>query len=155
MKYILYFPKQATHPEISDYYTCCHLFREAPANTSTPASRNYPIYTRIDPVSGNQLPIGINIISSEVPASFSLKQNYPNPFNPSTTIKFDISRASLVNIKIFDVTGREVVSVVNGEFVKAGTYEVKFDASKLASGVYFYTLEADNFRETKKMMLVK
>jgi hypothetical protein len=122
---------------------------------ATPRSINYACYVRVDPVTGNQMPIGINTISTEVPAKFSLEQNYPNPFNPSTTIRFNLSKGSLVNIRIFDVAGREVEHIVKGEMVRAGTHEVKFNAGKLASGVYFYTLETDNFRETKKMMLVK
>jgi hypothetical protein len=124
-------------------------------NTTTPRSINYACYVRVDPVTGNQLPIGINTISTEVPAKFSLEQNYPNPFNPGTTIRFNLSKGSNVNIRIFDITGREVEHIVKGEMVQAGTHEVKFNAAKLSSGVYFYTLETDNFRETKKMMLVK
>lgn len=124
-------------------------------NTTTTRSKNYPVYTRIDPVTGNQLAIGINTISTEVPKSFSLLQNYPNPFNPTTSIRFNIAKASKINIKIFDVTGRLVEQVVKGEVVQAGTHEVNFNAGNLASGVYFYTLETDNFRDTKKMMLVK
>ena len=124
-------------------------------NTATPRSRNYCIYVRIDPVTGNILPIGINTISTEVPDGFSLKQNYPNPFNPTTKIRFEIAKATKVNIKIYDVAGRLVEQLVTGEFVSVGTHEVSFDAAKYSSGVYFYTLEADNFKETKKMMLVK
>lgn len=124
-------------------------------NTNTTRSRNYSMYTRIDPTTGNILPIGINTISTEVPNGFSLKQNYPNPFNPATKIQFAIAKTSKINIKVYDVAGRLVEELVKGEIVSVGTHEVSFDASKLASGVYFYTLEADNFKETKKMMLVK
>lgn len=124
-------------------------------NTTTTRSRNYAMYTRIDPVTGNELPIGINTISHNVPKSFSLQQNYPNPFNPSTTIRFDIAKASKINIVIYDVTGRIVEQIVKNEFIGAGTHEVSFNASKLASGVYFYALETADFKETKKMMLVK
>ncbi len=100
--------------------------------------------------------IGIENQSSML-RSFNLRQNYPNPFNPSTVIKYYIPHESSVNIRIFDVTGREVYKVT--EFRKAGSYEVLFDGSKLASGVYFYTMEAiDNsgvYTDTKKMVLLK
>ncbi len=125
------------------------------SQTTAPVSKNWIIYNRVDPVTGNSLPIGINTLSTEVPDAFSLSQNYPNPFNPTTKIKFDVKSATNINIKVFDVTGREVAKLVNNEFVKAGTHEVTFDAARFASGVYFYTLEADNVKLTKKMMLVK
>lgn len=124
-------------------------------NTTTPRSKNWTMYTRINPVTGGQIPIGINTISNEIPASFNLKQNYPNPFNPSTTIRFELKSNSVVSIKVFDVTGREVARVLNNQNIQAGTHEVNFDASKLSSGVYFYKLETEGFSDTKKMMLVK
>jgi len=100
--------------------------------------------------------IGIENQSSLL-RSFNLRQNYPNPFNPTTVIKYDIPHESKVNIRIFDVTGKEVYKVT--EIRKAGSYEVMFDGSKLASGVYFYSLEAiDNsgvYTDTKKMVLLK
>ncbi|MBK8383917.1 MAG: T9SS type A sorting domain-containing protein [Ignavibacteria bacterium] len=88
------------------------------------------------------------------PERFSLSQNYPNPFNPSTNINYDLPFDSKVSIKIFDMSGREVASVVN-EFKTAGFYTVNFNASALSSGVYFYIINADNFTATKKMILVK
>ncbi|RPI75211.1 MAG: T9SS C-terminal target domain-containing protein [Ignavibacteriales bacterium] len=93
-------------------------------------------------------------IEINVPIKFSLKQNYPNPFNPSTTIKFSIPIAEFVALKIYDVLGSEVATLVNEE-KPAGFYEVKFDASNLVSGFYFYRLQTGSFVETKKMMLVK
>jgi hypothetical protein len=98
--------------------------------------------------------IGIEPISGNVPVSFSLLQNYPNPFNPSTTIRFDISKSSYVTVSVFDVTGREL-EVLAAENVKAGEYRVVWDASKYSSGIYFYTLSAGEFRQTKKMILIK
>jgi len=97
-----------------------------------------------------------NIISINVgvPANFYLSQNYPNPFNPSTNIDYSIPQASKVSLKIYDILGREVVSLVD-EFKEAGTYTVTFDASNLPGGIYFYTIAAGNFMETKKMSLVK
>lgn len=102
----------------------------------------------------NEVFIGINQVSTEIPAKFSLGQNYPNPFNPVTKIKFEVSSASNIKITLFDITGR-FVSVIADSFMQAGTYEARFDGSKLASGTYFYKLEAEEFTETKKMILVK
>ena len=93
-------------------------------------------------------------VSNEVPSSFKLAQNYPNPFNPSTTIKFSIPSASAVNIKIYDMLGNEVMTVVN-ESLQAGTYSTNVNMSDLSSGIYFYNLKAGNYIETKKMTLVK
>ncbi len=92
----------------------------------------------------------------EVPATFALGQNYPNPFNPSTIINFQIpaERAGWVTLKVYDVLGREVRTILNGEF-SAGHHEVRFDASGLASGIYMYRLQAGGSVETKRMMLMK
>jgi photosystem II stability/assembly factor-like uncharacterized protein len=98
--------------------------------------------------------IGINNINTQLPKSFSLYQNYPNPFNPVTRIKFDIPKSSNVKLVIYDVLGREVEILFN-ESKKPGTYEVNWDGSKYASGVYFYKLITDEFVETKKMVLLK
>lgn len=98
--------------------------------------------------------VGVSNISNEVPESFKLYQNYPNPFNPSTKIKFDVKNSSTVSLKVYDLRGREVSTPVN-EYLKTGSYSVSFDASKLSSGIYFYTLQADGFRQTKQMLLVK
>ncbi len=89
-----------------------------------------------------------------IPSEFTLEQNYPNPFNPSTTIKYSIPKSSNVTLKIFDVLGREIETLVN-EAKKAGTYEAVFDASEFASGIYFYKLQAGSFIETKEMLLLK
>lgn len=98
--------------------------------------------------------IGIHPTSSEIPNEYSLSQNYPNPFNPNSNIKFQISKLSDVRLIVFDALGREVETLVNRQ-LKPGTYEVDFDGSKLSSGVYFYKLVANDFTETKKMVLVK
>jgi hypothetical protein len=96
---------------------------------------------------------GITPISIE-PAEFSLSQNYPNPFNPTTNIKFSLPKAGIVKLVVFDVLGREVATLVN-EFKGVGQYVVDFDASSLASGVYFYKIETGDFKDVKKMLLVK
>ena len=98
--------------------------------------------------------IGIQTISSETPENFSLGQNYPNPFNPVTNIKFQVPSAGVVKVTVFDISGREVAELVNRN-LSAGTYNVDFDASHLASGTYFYKLETKDFSEVKKMVLVK
>ncbi len=90
----------------------------------------------------------------EIPNYYSLSQNYPNPFNPSTSIKFTMPKGDNVKLVIFDILGREVKTLVN-EFRNQGVYEVNFDASSLSSGAYFYRLEAGEFTDTKKMLLVK
>jgi hypothetical protein len=92
--------------------------------------------------------------SKEVPESYELSQNYPNPFNPETNIKFAVPKEGFVSLKIFDLTGREVLTGVN-EVLKPGYYNIQVDASKLASGVYFYKLIANGFSDSKKMTLVK
>jgi hypothetical protein len=98
--------------------------------------------------------VGIHNTNSEIPATYSLSQNYPNPFNPTTNIKFSVPNTGLVKLVVFDVLGREVATLVN-DVKSAGNYTADFDASHLASGVYFYRLEAENFVQTKKMLLVK
>jgi len=125
------------------------------SQTTCPVSLNYFIYTRVDPVTGNQLPIGVNTISTEVPKSFSLEQNYPNPFNPSTKIRFNIVSKSVVTLKVYNLLGEVVSVLINNENINPGTHEMTFNGDNNASGVYFYTLTAGNFTETKKMILVK
>lgn len=96
----------------------------------------------------------VGISNNEIPVKYSLSQNYPNPFNPSTSIEFSIPNAGLVTMKIFDVTGREVKTLVNKEYA-AGNYKLTFNASHLSSGIYFYTISSGSYIETKKMILVK
>lgn len=103
---------------------------------------------------GSPLPTAIDPIGGILPSSFVLEQNYPNPFNPATTIKFSVPATGFVMLKVFDVTGKEVASLVNGE-LKAGNYKADFNASQLGSGVYFYKLVANGFIDTKKMILIK
>jgi hypothetical protein len=89
-----------------------------------------------------------------LPTENTLSQNYPNPFNPTTTISFSIPSAGVTSLKVFDLLGREVAILVN-EKKDAGQYSVQWDASARASGIYFYTLQAGTFRETKRMLLIK
>ena len=92
---------------------------------------------------------------NELPKEFSLSQNYPNPFNPSTIIKYALGGRQLVTLKVFDLLGREVTMLVNEE-KPAGNYEVEFSINgRLASGIYFYRLQAGSYVETKKMIYLK
>ena len=105
-------------------------------------------------------PIGIEPISN-IAASYSLKQNYPNPFNPITNIEFSIPKNSNVTLKIYDISGRETATLING-YIRGGNNRITYDASNLASGIYFYKLTTEDpsadgqvYAETKKMILVK
>ena len=109
------------------------------------------IYFKKNPT-GNA--IGIQNINNEVPADFSLCQNYPNPFNPVTNISFAVAKTGLVTLKVYNVSGREVAQLVNQE-LNSGTYNFYFNASRLASGIYFYRMTADNYTDSKKMILIK
>ena len=115
---------------------------------------------------GYALPIGIRQNSNNIPTQFKLYQNYPNPFNPKTKIRFSIPlikgglRGLSVRLVIYDILGREVASLIlplwgGQEGLKPGTYEVEFDGSNFASGIYFYKLIAGDFIQTKKMVLLK
>jgi hypothetical protein len=93
-------------------------------------------------------------VDVSLPKTFSLGNCYPNPFNPSTKIIYEIPKQSTVILKVYDILGNEVSTLVN-EMKSAGSYQIVFDASELSNGVYFYRLQADNFIETKKMILMK
>ncbi len=88
------------------------------------------------------------------PANFRLEQNFPNPFNPATTIRYSVPKTGVVNIAVYNLLGQEIKTLVNEE-KRPGEYEVRFDTSRLPSGIYFYRLNAGTFTETKKMLLVK
>ncbi|MBC8478310.1 MAG: T9SS type A sorting domain-containing protein [Candidatus Delongbacteria bacterium] len=90
----------------------------------------------------------------DVPAAFELAQNYPNPFNPTTTIDFAVADAGQVNITIYDLSGKAVATLVEGQ-TPVGYHTVEFDASELSSGVYIYRLTAGDFVDSKKMVVVK
>ncbi len=92
--------------------------------------------------------------NAELPTHIALEQNYPNPFNPSTSIRFNLPQAGHVTLTIYDLFGRAVATVVNGQ-TPAGSHEVAFDARGLASGFYVYRLHAGRFSETKTMTLIK
>jgi len=98
--------------------------------------------------------VGIKPVSNEIPVSYFLNQNYPNPFNPASKIRYGIPLSGNAELKVFDITGREMAVLVNEHHVP-GIYEAEFDWSHYSSGVYFYTLKSGEFAETKKMILTK
>ncbi|MBN8569560.1 MAG: T9SS type A sorting domain-containing protein [Ignavibacteria bacterium] len=119
-------------------------------NSANPGTNAHPVFMR----AAYDAPIGINPVSS-VADKFQLQQNYPNPFNPTTNIRFTLPKLANVTLKVYGVDGREVATLINNELIGAGTKEISFNGITLASGLYFYTLSAGDFKETKKMMLVK
>ncbi|MCC7159414.1 MAG: T9SS type A sorting domain-containing protein [Ignavibacteria bacterium] len=116
---------------------------------SAPATRNTLIYRKMAALP----PIGI-INNQNLLKEYRLTQNYPNPFNPSTKIEYNIIKSGLVTLKVYDVLGREVRTLVN-EVQSSGVKEIEFNAAALPSGIYFYTLSAGDFTNTKKMILIK
>jgi hypothetical protein len=116
---------------------------------TAPASVNYQIYRKIS--EANVIGISNNNINVE---DYQLLQNYPNPFNPATTISYNLIKGGFVTLKVFDILGREVKTLVR-EFQNPGVKEIKFDASSLTSGIYFYSISANGFNDIKKMMLLK
>ena len=98
--------------------------------------------------------VGITDNPGNVPLTYSLSQNYPNPFNPTTNFEFRIAKFEMVTLKVFDVLGREISTLVN-ELRPAGTYMIRWNASSLPSGVYFYRLRAGDFVQTKKLVFAK
>ncbi|OGU78796.1 MAG: hypothetical protein A2W11_03155 [Ignavibacteria bacterium RBG_16_35_7] len=134
-----------------------------PVSLTTANDDSYPYWYWVGPDTANSvfqalrwfdIVLGVNGTGGSVPTDFALEQNYPNPFNPATTIKFSIPQSSRVTLKIYDILGREVSTLVN-EVRNAGNYEVNFNASGFASGMYIYTITAGDYRASKKMMLLK
>ncbi len=127
---------------------------------------NYIVYGQRKPKSRSNVSdillvkINLNDISNidehnnSLPSIFILEQNYPNPFNPSTQIKFSIPQESQVSLKLYDVTGREVGTLIE-EFMQSGTYIINFNANELSSGIYFYKIQAAEFSDVKKMLLLQ
>lgn len=99
-------------------------------------------------------PVGVAIVQNNTPITFDLRQNYPNPFNPSTTIIFTMSQKGFVELKVYDIRGREVKTLISKSLM-LGTHKVNFDASEMSSGVYYYTLTHNGQKQTKQMVLVK
>jgi hypothetical protein len=106
-----------------------------------------------NPIQANLSPTSVDENQS-VPKVFQLSQNYPNPFNPSTTIRYGLPQRAQVSLKVYNTLGQLVTTLVNVE-QGAGYHEVKFDGSNLASGVYFYRLQAETYVETRKFLLLR
>jgi endo-1,4-beta-xylanase len=127
------------------WQTSCYLVRSD--NTARPALLWLAQYVKDNPT-------GVKEIASGLPSHYQLEQNFPNPFNPSTNIRYSIPQSSKVVLKVFDVLGREVQTLINTAQAP-GQYTVPFHAQDLCSGVYFYQLSAGTFTETRKLMLLK
>ena len=98
--------------------------------------------------------VGVRQVPNSVPTKYTLSQNYPNPFNPTTNIKYSIPQSGFVTLKVYNMLGQEVATLVNQQ-QNTGEYNVDFNASNLASGVYMYRIQSGNISITKKMMLLK
>jgi len=106
------------------------------------------------PIVSAETATGVERGGSAVPENYSLDQNYPNPFNPATIIKFSVPKDEHVSLKIYNSIGEEIAEIVN-EVLPGGSYSVEWEADNLSSGIYYYTLSSGNFKETKKMMLLR
>ncbi len=110
---------------------------------------------KIQPVSGDRITdILENVDGFNKPVTFALEQNYPNPFNPSTTISFSLPEGAFTELKIFNVLGEEVATLVS-DMLSPGVYKYEWSASRLASGIYLYSLRSGDYIQTKKLMLMK
>jgi hypothetical protein len=160
-------PGSAAGTVVQYYFAAQDIAMPIPRMATLPSGGSgvYPPGTT-PPPTRLQFTVGITVIeplSNEIPDRFTLFSNYPNPFNPVTKIRFDIPANSksadgwqTTNVKliVYDILGKQNAVLINGD-LKAGRYEVLFDATSLSSGVYFYKLVSDNFVDTKKMLLVK
>ncbi|HUN65050.1 MAG TPA: carboxypeptidase regulatory-like domain-containing protein [Bacteroidota bacterium] len=106
-------------------------------------------------LAGSQNSFSLKADAGTVPTVFALHQNYPNPFNPTTTLSFDLPTSSVVTMKVFNLLGQEIATLVNAQPYEAGSYNISFNASALPSGVYFYRIQAGSFENVKKMVLLK
>ncbi len=113
-----------------------------------------PTSARLRMVFGVMGPVSVRDINGAIPENYSLSQNYPNPFNPTTKIDFSIPVSGLVTLKVYNILGQEVATLMNGE-MKAGNYRVDFSTDNLSSGTYFYKLTAGSFTSVKKMLLLR
>jgi hypothetical protein len=116
----------------------------------------YAALSRVAGTTENTLETGSSSVEqlSDFPTTFTMNQNYPNPFNPTTNFQFSIFNTQSTILKVYDMLGREVETLVN-EVLYPGTYKVKWDASRYSGGIYFYHLNAGSFTDIKKMTLIK
>ena len=137
--------------------TIITVFNNAQVQNFNVTVASEPISITVDPDNWILKTINSVVVGVEEeiqPQTFSLEQNYPNPFNPNTKIKFNLASNEFTTLKVYDVIGKEIATLVNNQ-MEAGQYEVTFDASNLPSGVYIYSLNAGNFKETRKMILMR
>ncbi len=137
--------------------TIITVFNNAQVQNFNVTVANEPISITVDPDNWILKTINSVVVGVEEemqPQTFSLEQNYPNPFNPNTKIKFNLASNEFTTLKVYDVIGKEIATLVNNQ-MEAGQYEVTFDAGNLPSGVYIYSLNAGNFKETRKMILMR
>jgi len=120
--------------------------------TTWPLVRNYPMH--IDST-GHPPDVNVPVVSSKLPEQFMLHQNYPNPFNPSTTIQFDLVQRTEVTLKIYNILGQDVLTLLNTAPLSSGVHRITFDGSRFPSGIYIYRLETPNFSSSRKMVLLK
>ncbi len=121
-----------------------------------PSTKSFAVGAGGNILRNNVVVTGIAVNGIQLPVQFSLEQNYPNPFNPSTTISYAMPKAGLVNLKVYDIAGREVMTLIDNQQMSAGMNKITFNGSNLSSGVYFYSIKVDNnFLGTKKMILIK
>ena len=140
-----YIPQQTVNTKIYYYIQATSVSGRSISKPITAPSGNYRFTVQEPAIVGNE---------STIPLKYELCQNYPNPFNPSTNIKFAVSKSGFVSLKIYNVLGKEVSSLIN-EFKPAGEYSVEFNASGLTSGIYFYKIISGDFTDVKKMVLMK
>jgi len=146
-KYVNIYPRYA-------YTTSAtYLSRRGQSDTQYPTSLTQS-FSRANIQMDISLLTGVESNTVSIPGVYSLSQNYPNPFNPATKISFSIPKQGFVNMKVYDILGKEVMTLVN-EIKQPGNYDVNFNGSNFASGVYFYRIESDNFVDIKRMMLIK
>ncbi len=115
---------------------------------------NPPAWNHATSLDVTVTPVSGIIENGEIPATFSLSQNYPNPFNPNTNISFAIPKTEFVNLSVYDLSGKLVAELVNGQ-MQAGNYTSSWSAGNIASGVYFYKITAGDFADVKKLTLIK
>ncbi len=149
-----------TYPDVTSLGTLPKYYSSDTMATAITLNKDadnlYFAFARLTGTTTNSLVYTPTAVRVEAPKAknFLLNQNYPNPFNPSTKISYQLPSGSVVTLKVYDVIGNEVATLVN-EFTPAGSYEVNFNASKLSSGVYYYQLRTGSFVQTNKMLLVK
>jgi hypothetical protein len=141
---------QNTHTENVDWYSCSAAHSQ-PLNGNRKAYAAWWLWARLTGWSGTT---GVEEKAKDVPRTFQVSQNYPNPFNPATTIQYIVPSNEYIELKVYNLLGQEVATLVS-EVKPAGVYEVKFDASTLASGIYIYRISVGNFSLVKKMMVLK